>query len=328
MECPVCKSRGDFRFVREYNKYKVYLCGACDVAFSDPMKNPGVGFYRDSAYYKTHSEEKTKEELETIKFLWVIGGWSCYHNVLDEKPAAGGRLLDIGCGDGTFLYLAKEYWDVWGMDINDGIIEYGRKRYGLPNLFSMSFEKFMETFPNERFDVVTMFEFIEHEEDPAGLVQSVKKILNPGGYFALSLPNRDRYYSTTLDFDYPPNHLTRWSKKAIQNFLTKNGFTVLKHKTTPVSYEAIWHARLFRSIPFSIIKAKLRPILYRLPGESFSKGRQAEDSIPIDKHTLELVKRRKDIIEGIRRAILLPYILYLLARRAEGWDQYILCRLE
>lgn len=88
----------------------------------------------------------------------------------------------------------------------------------------MSLDEFVEFAKdkNLKFDVVTFFEVLEHQDKPKQFLENVGKLLKPNGFIAGSVPNRDfilkeinwKYFSV----DYPPHHFLRFSSKASPTF--------------------------------------------------------------------------------------------------------------
>jgi SAM-dependent methyltransferase len=81
--------------------------------------------------------------------------------------------------------------------------------------------------PDERFDVVTFFEVLEHQAAPSEFLKCVKSSLRPRGYIALSVPNRERWLTGIDVLDYPPNYSLRWNVAALRNALGLHGFEIL-----------------------------------------------------------------------------------------------------
>jgi SAM-dependent methyltransferase len=153
----------------------------------------------------------------------------------DSKAPKRGRLLDLGCGVGNFLAAARDAgFDAAGIELNHNAVRFAQEHYGLRNVSAMRPEQFRATHPNDKFDVVTFFEVLEHQEDPQGFLDVAKDCLAEDGYLALSVPNRNRWQKGTETLDYPPNHLARWSPRALGNFLTRNGFEILTMREEPL----------------------------------------------------------------------------------------------
>jgi SAM-dependent methyltransferase len=146
----------------------------------------------------------------------------------DMRAPKKGRLLDIGCGNGNFLATARDRgFEVTGIEPDQPAVQFAKEHYQLKDVFAQSPEDFRRTNPDAKFDVVTFFEVLEHQEDPQAFLQIADSFLKTDGCIGLSVPNRNRWQIGVDTLDYPPNHLTRWSPLALQNFLERNAFEVL-----------------------------------------------------------------------------------------------------
>jgi 2-polyprenyl-3-methyl-5-hydroxy-6-metoxy-1,4-benzoquinol methylase len=149
----------------------------------------------------------------------------------------------VGCNNGVFLAEAEKMgYDVTGLDFNRYAIEAGKQAFGLKKLYCCTLDEFSTNFPSERFDVITFFEILEHLEDPNKFIETIKGMLNPKGFIALSVPNRHMVVNSLGATDYPPHHLTKWSSKAIKTFLESHGLTIVAHRIKDVAAEdlATW----------------------------------------------------------------------------------------
>ena len=158
------------------------------------------------------------------------------HRLFLSDPAAPkrGRLLDIGCGVGNFLAAARDAgFEITGVEFDASAVAFARKHYGLQDVFSVRPEEFREQ-SRQVFDVVTSFEVLEHQDDPQRFLETASDFLAPGGFLAVSVPNRERWQKGSEPLDYPPNHLTRWSPKALRNLLERNGFEVMTLEKEPL----------------------------------------------------------------------------------------------
>jgi SAM-dependent methyltransferase len=81
-----------------------------------------------------------------------------------ERYQKRGKLLDVGCAAGFFLCTAAENWEVTGVDISEYMSSYARDVLGL-NVLTGGFVEC--NLPSEYFDVITMWDLIEHTQDPA-----------------------------------------------------------------------------------------------------------------------------------------------------------------
>ncbi|MBI4055698.1 MAG: class I SAM-dependent methyltransferase [Elusimicrobia bacterium] len=183
------------------------------------MKSPGPEWYErigNSDLYKT-----------TDAFDDCLG-WN-HRRFLDSEFPAGKRLLDIGCGRGLFLKEAdRKGFKVSGIDFDRENIALCQKRFGLCEVYPMDLAQFTQKYPERKYDVITFFEVLEHQDDPGGFLKNIRCLLAPGGRIALSVPNRLRAIESLAEVDRAPYHLTKWSPKALRHILQKHGFTILQ----------------------------------------------------------------------------------------------------
>ena len=233
--CPLCSSAKPKNLVQSWPDYNYYLCGDCEIIFSRPFKNPGLEFYEGYTDLYPHEmpEQKIIMSLE-------------YDEFLNDRSVPRGELLDIGCGDGWFIRRAQDAgYRVAGIDFNPHRVELAKSHYGLRDVFAASLENFIQGEGKGRtFDVVTLFQVLEHLDRPNEWVAMIRSVLKPGGYVAIGVPNRDRrpdpLRGPGLDLlDIPPNHLTRWNKKGLADFLKKHGFSVER------LLDVDWHPLLY-----------------------------------------------------------------------------------
>jgi 2-polyprenyl-3-methyl-5-hydroxy-6-metoxy-1,4-benzoquinol methylase len=162
----------------------------------------------------------------------------------------GGRLLDVGCGVGSYLYSLRELgWEVQGIEIDKQAASYAKKALGLEVLSDPLEEA---GFPDMHFDVVIMRQVLEHLSDPFGTLVEVYRVLKASGKLIVELPNfesfqaalfRDKWFHLDL-----PRHLYHFSPCTLQTMLCQAGFseiTIVNLLTTSGitgSLQYIWNA--------------------------------------------------------------------------------------
>jgi len=228
VKCPICYTEveeRDFKetYVSPYNnqEYKRYECLNCDVHWWEPLKIIPE-FYENEVfegYIVFH------EDIGTRLYGWHTAFFKYFPSNVK------GKLLDVGCGDGRFLRYAKEQgFEVWGIDFDKKSVENVKRNLGIDTVFPMSLEEFYEYAKekNLKFDVITFFEVLEHQDKPRKFLEMVKGLLKEGGYIAGSVPNRERLF-VEMDWkysheDYPPHHFLRFSKSSLEKALNFSGF--------------------------------------------------------------------------------------------------------
>ncbi|HKS82413.1 MAG TPA: class I SAM-dependent methyltransferase [Candidatus Acidoferrales bacterium] len=213
-ECPSCSAQTLSPPLEKFHGSSLFACASCDLHFWHPLKMPDYSHY-EAAY---QGRDHTAMPLEPGHRFFLA----------DPKAPKRGRLLDLGCGVGNFLAAARDAgFEVFGAEFNRNAVEFANKHYCLQSVFAATPEELLAARPGEKFDVVTFFEVLEHQANPRPFLATAREFLAPGGFLALSVPNRARWQKGVETLDYPPNHLTRWSPRALVHFLRANGFEIL-----------------------------------------------------------------------------------------------------
>lgn len=140
------------------------------------------------------------------------------------KSLPGQRLLDVGCGNGKFLIMAKAMgWEVVGVDFDEVAVNTARKA-GLTvvhgDVFSIS--------DYEGFDYITCSHVIEHVHHPRDFLTHILALLKTNGKLWLETPNIQSYGHDQFKADWrglePPRHLVLFSNRALRNLLSQIGF--------------------------------------------------------------------------------------------------------
>jgi 2-polyprenyl-3-methyl-5-hydroxy-6-metoxy-1,4-benzoquinol methylase len=141
------------------------------------------------------------------------------------------RLLDVGCGNGSFLDAMR--WqtgcEVHGLDLSPAAVEQARRLYGL-DIFQGTIAQ--APFAEASFDVVTAWWFLEHVPDPRESVREMARLLKPGGLCVIGVPNSDGFFARVFrDRWYHldcPRHLCLWSRATMKRLLAEHGLSIHK----------------------------------------------------------------------------------------------------
>jgi 2-polyprenyl-3-methyl-5-hydroxy-6-metoxy-1,4-benzoquinol methylase len=250
-KCKLCGS-ANRKLRYSVNGYDVVECGGCGLTFINLHKDLDVSSLYSSDYYLERENYYLKNSI-----VDPVRGFENPIIVdfreglrLIESFKHTGRLLDIGCGMGIFLSMAKEKgWEVSGVDISDYAVSFARERFGL-NCFAGKLKD--ANFPDNYFDVVTLWDVIEHFEGPLEELEEIKRILTDDGIILFDTPNVESlmrliahwtYKVTGGLFKYPVKklyhqfHLYYFSTRTLRMLLDKAGFEimVMRKKTIPIT---------------------------------------------------------------------------------------------
>jgi 2-polyprenyl-3-methyl-5-hydroxy-6-metoxy-1,4-benzoquinol methylase len=95
---------------------------------------------------------------------------------LVRKYVKSGRLLDVGCAYGFFLQEAKRYFDCYGFDVSNYAISRAKK-YGKRIRFKVASAEKDWPYENRFFDAITMWDVIEHLENPENAIKEARRCL-------------------------------------------------------------------------------------------------------------------------------------------------------
>ncbi|WP_086047946.1 class I SAM-dependent methyltransferase [Hugenholtzia roseola] len=162
-----------------------------------------------------------------------------YHQLLDqfEKYRKTNRILDVGCGVGHLLSVAKERgWEVYGVEFGQAACEVARKK----GIEMQEGRLDAKLYPAESFDVITSIEVIEHINYPREEVAQIHTLLRKGGLFYCTTPNFNSLMRHYLKADFNvinyPEHLGYFTPKTLSQLLEKEGFSTKKVLTTGISF--------------------------------------------------------------------------------------------
>lgn len=234
MRCDCCDS-AELTELDSYGDYRHLTCKNCEFEkFVGVDAGISAHLYENDADYVDDLSVATRPDdlilwhhLEAIKYLRAC----C--------PSGKGSLLDIGCFNGFFVKkMLSLGYDAQGIDFNEGAVALGRENMGLGSRISTrTIEDMMEG--GDRFDVVTLFEVLEHLPDIREFLRKATELLKEEGVLILSTPNRKMCWRPALDF--PPHHLSRFSAKSLIECLSRLEMDTLRVEEQMSTYELTRH---------------------------------------------------------------------------------------
>ncbi len=239
--CPLCGAQEpsapvlhgrDFTWHKE-GEFPLVRCGSCSLVYQHPRPTPETMRYYYEDCYSGDSEENMR------KFLLESPVWrliSHYRMVTLEKARKlkpGDAVLDVGASYGAFIEYVRRARDIkaYAIDLDPGSIASFVNKEEIDVRCGDLLE---EGYPDETFEVVTLFETLEHVYEPVTTLEEIRRILKPGGLVLIEVPSWDSWIRPFVGTSWLPlllpTHLQHFSRKALQTCVEKAGFEVAHHQ--------------------------------------------------------------------------------------------------
>ncbi|MBA3648936.1 MAG: class I SAM-dependent methyltransferase [Chitinophagales bacterium] len=214
--------------LNRYSKILLVKCARCGFVFSQaiPAENELI------RHYNLYGRNDYLSPV-TVKR---------YHEILDylEKFRKTNRLMDVGCGIGYFLEVAKERnWEVYGTEFTQAAVQICRKK----GIETQQGKLDPENYLPASFDVITSFEVIEHINYPIQEMKNFRQLLREGGAVYITTPNFHSVSKFLLKEKWNilvyPEHLCYYTPNTISALFENTGFSNLKMETTGISTSRI-----------------------------------------------------------------------------------------
>lgn len=200
------------------SNYELHRCVRCELEFATPMIPGDTAFYDWITAVQGYYPESRPE-------------WEFFFREIESDCNSTGNqeriLVDIGCGDGSFLKAARTRLCLRhiGLDLSRKSVEacqsagveayQGRAEDGLP-------------FANEGVSIFTLWHIVEHVDKPKEILGSLKPLLDQTGkiFFSVPLSPTSAEVSAPDPLNLPPHHLTRWTVNSLIALAEELGFTM------------------------------------------------------------------------------------------------------
>lgn len=229
-------------------------CRQCGLVYLDhlPSENALRDFYSEHYYFDGGYQDYIAE-----KPFIQLNGRARLREIVRMRGT--GRLLEIGCALGFFLEEARKAgFDVNGVEISPYGSRYAREELGLPVMTGT-----LEScdYPKSSFDVVVMWDVIEHLAYPRKVLKRVGELMKPDGLLVFTTVDAGSLYARLMGKGWHlydiPEHLVYYDRRTVQKALDDTGFAACRITNNGNRYavgymlyrlEAMYGKRFFRPL--------------------------------------------------------------------------------
>jgi len=225
-----------------HTRYDYFVCPTCACVFQDPMPDMATiaSFYPET-YMVFNQEERTRNiSRMRLALLRRTRGYSHLRPALPHRLLAalsapfqqlttpawdgGGRMLDVGCGNGRFLTTMRTLgWEVQGVEFS----ESGVKACRMSDLPVHHGDLASAAFPDGSFDLITARHVIEHIPEPHPFMAELVRVLRPGGRLVIETPCSTalgrQWFNTHWYANDVPRHLFLFSPANLERLGSSHG---------------------------------------------------------------------------------------------------------
>lgn len=268
--CPICNENNEELLMEPVNthgshwiseeRFRLVTCRTCGLVYINPRPAAEeISNYYNSGYYA--SNNRCKSYFEGFLSRYFLSK----RNKIISFKKEGGRILDVGCGSGDFIFslsASNKQWDVYGVEPNMEGYNLGKLKVR-GHIFNKELPDCK--FPNNYFDVVTMWHSLEHIYDPQQLLKEINRILKNDGVLIVAIPNSKSIgFKVSKEFWFhldAPRHLYHYNEATIEKLLNKNEF-----KITNIQFPFMeFPLDLYHSLINSLVKNQRMKIILMLP---------------------------------------------------------------
>jgi len=234
VRCDLCGNDNAVLYLKRADRFsgqmfQYVICRECGLIYLNPRPDPDT--------LLMHCYPICYEAYQPLQTLPRVKRWKKQRAVKTlvrfvSRYRTSGRLLDIGCGTGEFLYeMQKLGWKVEGVEPNERVATIARRYYGL-KIFVGPVEEFES--PPETYDLITMWDVLEHVSSPLSTLRRIYDWLSNSGFLIFSTPNIKSFDALLfgkwwIGWD-APRHLYLFPPITLTRLLSQTGFRVLARR--------------------------------------------------------------------------------------------------
>jgi 2-polyprenyl-3-methyl-5-hydroxy-6-metoxy-1,4-benzoquinol methylase len=246
--CPICES-DHYRVAFTEPPYEVRRCANCGAGWVSPRRDEAglAAIYAGEHYWRSTEPKSmgyTDYRGEEARYLRTFR--LRLDHVLRDGPR-GGRALDVGSAAGFCLAVLRERgFEVHGVELSADIASHAIDQLGFDTVHVGTLDT--APFPDASFDLLTMWDVLEHVVDPLALLREARRKLTADGLLVIETQDIDSPFARVLGRRWQhykhPEHILHFTPSSLERLLVRAGFRLerLTHryggKYVPLSFVA------------------------------------------------------------------------------------------
>ncbi|MGC8865063.1 MAG: class I SAM-dependent methyltransferase [Bacteroidales bacterium] len=238
MKCPLCDSRVDvFRVYRTLDfflskeEFEIWECDHCKIRYTHPFPSlSDLAKYYKSPEYFSHAQHRKNlfsllyDTIRSINVKWKANQIKAFYPIQ-------GKILDVGCGAGSFLVeMKKRGWECTGVEPNAESRYFIKSQWNIP-----VYEDISLLDDKLSFQVISLWHVLEHFTDPLTSLTRIKHFLTDDGVLVVAVPNFESLDAATFGSYWAaydvPRHLYHFSLAGLKSLLDKAGYEIVQVKS-------------------------------------------------------------------------------------------------
>jgi SAM-dependent methyltransferase len=241
--CPVCGNGNENGKTLVYSppEWPMKECSSCGMVYLIKSPDPAE-LFENLAWEKSSKAENTRREREhgLTRKISKATRWRLHIfprkniEVITQKYAKPGRILDLGCGDGSQLSRLADGYAPYGIEVSKNLALQAEKilaakKGKVANADALTG---LRNLPDTHFTGIMMRSFLEHDIDPKNTLLEAHRVLVAGGIVVIKVPNYgciNRTYrgKKWCGFRFP-DHVNYFTPKTLRNLVTECGFDIVR----------------------------------------------------------------------------------------------------
>jgi len=219
--CNLCGSKNKSPW-KTIGSWRIVCCDACRFLFLDPRPTPEEmeAILTQERVSDMYDGALDPERVDRAAIAFRL-------NML-KRMKDGGKLLDVGCGEGSFLSAAQQVgWSVYGIEILEGPGRAAAERLDGRVIIGDILEVDPPASP---FDAITMWDSLEHMRDPTAVVRRLKSHLKSNGILIVRVPHCTSFDARVRGPKWRhwslPLHMSHFTPRTVCRLLEQQGFAI------------------------------------------------------------------------------------------------------